>query len=117
MKRKLTLGVISFKQTETEPEYLYALNYDRLPEIGEYIDMFEYRNRETFQSVYGNLGRIQPVLTPDQINKGYPVIEACTNPKYDLPRIPEAFVKAYTQSPGDYPRIELWLPAVKEVVA
>jgi len=105
MSRKLTLPVVSFRQTPEEPIFIYALNSDRQPELGEYVDM----------PVYGNFARVQKVISHSQLHKGHPVIEASSNKKYGLPQLPAKFVEAYNDCPADNPRVTLWLEDVKTV--
>lgn len=103
--RNLELTIVSFKQWGNEPEYLYALNGDREPEIGEYY----YREN------YGPFAKIQQCysLTQMAIHGIAPVIEATTNPKYDLPRIPPVFVTAYFENNRQPNKIQLRLPDLK----
>lgn len=86
--RKLTLRYISFNQDADAPEYIYALNEDRVIAIGDY-----YYNR-----ALGRFACIQKATEKAQMTYQYAVIECSTNPDLVLPSIPTAFVKQYFES-------------------
>lgn len=101
--RNLELTIVSFKRSDDQQEHLYALNYDRLPEIGEYY----------FRDTNSRFTQIQHNLFKGQIESNggsAPVIEATTDESYDLPRIPQAFVTNYFLNNREPKKIQLRLP-------
>lgn len=103
--RKLTLRIISYKQTPESEEYLYALNDNGEPQVNCYY----------YQRDLGRLACIQRLLEPSQLetvreNK-YPIIEATSNGAYvSLPMIPQSFVAQYFETGKQLKEIELRLP-------
>lgn len=96
--RKVTLRVISFKQSTDDPVYLYGLS-DNPITMGCY-----YYNRDL-----GKFAAIQRCLHEEQTKQLHPIIETTNNPKYDSPRIPEAFIKQYYDSNKTLTKLEMRL--------
>lgn len=68
----MTTRIITFRQTQDEPEYKYLLS-ERPLNLGDF-----YYNRGN-----GRFCAVQRVLHPNQLNTPYPAIEATDNPKYE----------------------------------
>lgn len=80
----ISCRVISFKQTADTPEHIYFLS-ERPLEMGAF-----YYNRDM-----GRFAAIQKVLTGEQLKTSCPRVEATTEGKYGLPKVPTAFAGNY----------------------